>query len=99
LHERKVVRFIKDDPKRVRAICDWQHCPWVCLCSRNSRTTSWQIATFRDEHTCPPRRDNKHVTARRIAAKYEKFIMANSGWNFVQMKSTVLEEMELTSLR
>ena len=63
LHERKVVRFIKDDPKRVRAICDWQHCPWVCLCSRNSRTTSWQIATFRDEHTCPPRRDNKHVTA------------------------------------
>jgi alpha-galactosidase len=93
LHERKVVRFIKNDPKRIRAICDWQHCPWVCLCSRYSRTTSWQIATFRDEHTCPPRRDNKHVTARRIAAKYEKFIMANPGWNFAQMKSTVLEEM------
>ena len=33
------------------------------------------------------------MTARRIAAKYEKFIMANSGWNFAQMKSTVLEEM------
>ena len=41
----------------------------------------------------PPRRDNKHVTARRIAAKYEKFIMANPGWNFAQMKNTVLEEM------
>jgi len=36
LHERKVVRFVKDDPKRVRARCDWAHCPWVCLCSRNS---------------------------------------------------------------
>ena len=41
----------------------------------------------------PPRRDNKHVTDRRIAAKYEKFIMANLRWNFAQMKSTVLEEM------
>ena len=38
LHERKVVRFIKDDPKRVRAKCDWGHCPWVCLFSKNSRT-------------------------------------------------------------
>ena len=88
-----IIRYCLHERKVVRAICDWQHCPWVCLCSRNSRTTSWQIATFRDEHTCPPRRDNKHVTARRIAAKYEKFIVANPGWNFAQMKSTVLEEM------
>ena len=88
-----IIRYCLHERKVVRAICDWQHCPWVCLCSRNSRTTSWQIATFRDEHTCPPRRDNKHVTDRRIAAKYEKFIMDNLGWNFAQMKSTVLEEM------
>ena len=93
MHERRVVRFIKDEPTRVRAKCDWGQCPWVCLCSKNSRTNSWQIATFKDEHSCPPRRDNKHVTAKRIAAKYEKFIMANPSWNFGQMKNTVLEEM------
>jgi alpha-galactosidase len=93
LHERKVVRFVKDDPIRVRAACDWPHCPWVCLCSKNSRTTSWQIATFVDEHTCPPRRDNKLVTAARIAEKYEKFILANPSWSFANMKSTVQEEM------
>ena len=51
LHERKVVNFIKDEPTRVKAKCDWAHCPWVCLCFRNSRTTSWQVATFKDEHT------------------------------------------------
>ena len=77
LHERNVVNFIKNELTRVKAKCDWAHCPWMCLCFKNSRTTSWQVATFKDEHTCPPRRDNKHVTARRIAAKYEKFIMAN----------------------
>jgi len=54
------------------------------------RSESWQIATFNNEHTCPPRRDNKHVTARRIAEKYEKFIISNPSWNFAQMKSTVV---------
>jgi len=93
LAERKVINFIKDDPKRVRAKCDWRHCPWVCLLSNNSRSESWQIVTFEDYHTCPPRRDNRLVTGRRIAEKYEKFIITNPSWNFVSMKETVQEEM------
>ncbi|XP_004953070.1 uncharacterized protein LOC101779108 [Setaria italica] len=93
LAERKVINFIKNEPKRVRAKCDWKACPWVCLLSINSRTESWQIVTFNDYHTCPPRRDNRLVTARRIAEKYEKFIMANPTWKFVSMKQTVQEEM------
>ena len=44
-------------------------------------------------NTYPPRRDNKHVNAGRISAKYEKFIMANPGRNFSQMKNTVQEEI------
>ena len=59
----------------------------------NSKTDSWQIATFVNEHTCSPRRDNKHVTANRISAKYKKFIMDNPSWNFSQMKNTVQEKM------
>jgi hypothetical protein len=93
LAERKVINFIKDEPMRVRAKCDWPHCPWVCLLSDNSRTEGWQIVTFEDFHTCPPRRDNMLVTARRIAEKYEKFILANPSWNIVSMMQTVQEEM------
>jgi len=33
------------------------------------------------------------VTGRRIAEKYEKFIITNPSWNFVSMKETVQEEM------
>ena len=77
LDERKVIRFIKNDPKRVRAICDWEGCPWVCLLSNTSRSDSWQISIFTNNHMCPPRRDNKLVTATIIARKYEKFIFAN----------------------
>ncbi|WVZ64788.1 hypothetical protein U9M48_014262 [Paspalum notatum var. saurae] len=53
LRERKVIKYLKDDDSRVRVKCDWAHCPWVCLCSKNSRTESWQVATLVDEHTCP----------------------------------------------
>lgn len=50
LDERKVIRFALDDPKRVRAKCDWEGCPWVCLLSKTSRSDSWQISTFTNNH-------------------------------------------------
>lgn len=46
-----------------------------------------------DEHFCPPRRDNELVTFGRIAAKYEKFIIANPSWKLPLMKATVQEVM------
>ena len=96
LDERKVIRFIKNDPKRVRAICDWEGCPWVCLLSNTSRSDSWQISTFTNNHICPPRRDNKLVTSAVIARKYEKFIFANPCWKIPHMQQTVQEEMFAT---
>lgn len=93
LAEKKVINFVKDELGRVRTKCDWAGCPWVCLLSTNSRIDSWQIATLRDEHACPPRRDNKHATSRRIAKKYEKFIMANLMWKLSSMKTTIQEDM------
>ena len=59
LAERRQVRFIRNEKKRCRVKCDWESCPWVCLASTNSRTSSWQIATLSEGHTCPPRTDNK----------------------------------------
>lgn len=61
--------------------------------STNSRTDSWQVASLNDLHTCPPRRDNKLVTASRIAEKYEKFIKANPTWSLERMRTTIQEEM------
>lgn len=56
LSERKVINFIKSDPKRVRAKYDWPSCPWVCLLSKTSRSDSWQIATLDNCHACPPQK-------------------------------------------
>ena len=93
LHEKKLIRFKKDDLQRVRAVCDWVTCSWTCLLSNTTKSESWQITTFNDLHTCPQRKDNKLVTAKRIAMKYEKLIRANPSWRIESLKSHISEEM------
>jgi hypothetical protein len=93
LAEKRAYKFLKNDSGRVRVKCTWPNCPWVMLLSKNTRTSSWQISTFRSDHMCPPRRDNKLVTARRIAEKYEKMIRANPTWKMESLQQTVQEEM------
>jgi hypothetical protein len=93
LVERRFIRFIKNEADKMIAKCDWATCQWRCMASVNSRCSSWQIASLNDVHTCPPRRDNKLVTAARIAEKYEKMIIANPTWGIEAMKATVQEEM------
>ena len=77
LVEWKVIKFVKNEANKCRAVCTWPKCPWVLHLSKTTRAESWHLATCKGVHTCPPRRDNSLVTARRIADKYEKFIKAN----------------------
>lgn len=93
VERRHVINFCKNDNKRVRAQCEWAKCPWFILLSNNSRTEGWLVTSFKDEHTCPPRRDNKLVTSRRIAEKFESAIMGNPTWKLEHLKQTVQEQM------
>lgn len=56
-------------------------------------TNSWQVSTFSNVHQCPPRRDDKLVTVKRITQKYEKLILDNPTWSMERLKATVQEEM------
>lgn len=67
-----VMKFIKDEENRVRAICDWPLCPWVCLLKKTTLPASWLVTSLNDEHTCPQTLDNKMVTSRRIANMFER---------------------------
>ncbi|WVZ51299.1 hypothetical protein U9M48_002454 [Paspalum notatum var. saurae] len=80
--ERKLIKFYKNEATRMIAKCEWTTCAW-----------RWQISSFIREHTCPPRRDNRLVTAKRVAEKYEKFILANPSWSLERMRQTIQEEM------
>ena len=60
---------------------------------KDIKGSSWHIATCKDVHTCPPRRDNSLVTSRRIADKYEKLILANPQWSVESMREIIQQEI------
>jgi hypothetical protein len=84
---------VKSEVDRVRAKCGWENCPWLLYATKTTRSSRFQIITFNDEHHCAQNRDNKLVTAKVIAQRYEHFILANPMWKIESMKATVLQDM------
>ena len=84
--------FPKDEKNKVRAICSWKGCKWLIYGSKTSRSEWFKVVTFVDEHCCPPRRDNKLVTSRRIADKYKDQIRDNPTWKVDLIRQAVLND-------
>ncbi|KAE8794306.1 hypothetical protein D1007_31027 [Hordeum vulgare] len=93
LATKRSISFLKSEEVRVRAKCDWPGCPWMLYAAKTSRCSRFQIITFEDEHQCAQNRDNKLVTAKVIAKRYEHFILANPLWKIDSMNSTMMKDM------
>jgi hypothetical protein len=90
---KRSIVFLKSEVDRVRAKCGWPGCPWLFYAAKTSRCSRFQVITYEDEHRCAQNRDNKLVTAKVIAQRYEHFILANPMWKIESMKSTILQDM------
>jgi alpha-galactosidase len=82
-------KLFKDAGNRVRAVCDWPMYPCVCLLKKTTSSESWFVTSLNDENTCPKRRDNKLVTSRKIADRFEELIKANLAWSLHHLQATV----------
>ena len=86
------LKFVKDEEKKVRAVCTWPGCKWLIYGSITSRSEWLKVVTFDDVHTCPPRRDNKLVTSTLIAKHYYQEIRDNPTWKVGQMQIRVQKD-------
>jgi len=84
--------FPKDEKNKVRAVCSWKGCKWLIYGSKTSRSEWFKVVTFVNEHCCPPRRDNKLVTSRRIADKYKDQIRNNPTWKVELIRQAMLND-------
>jgi hypothetical protein len=41
LAEKKVIKFVKNEASKCRAVCTWPNCPWVLHLSKTSKADSW----------------------------------------------------------
>lgn len=86
LKAHKHLHFQKDEKNRVRANCSWPGCKWLIT----TRSDWFKVVTFIDEHSCPPRRDNRLVTSNIIAKHYFSEIKDNPTWKVELIKKAVL---------
>lgn len=89
----KSLKFPKDEKDKVKATCYWFGCNWMIYGSKTSRSRWSKVVTFVDEHTCPPRRDNKLVTSTVIAKHYYNQIKDNPTWSVGLMKAACLRDL------
>ncbi|KAE8820919.1 hypothetical protein D1007_01238 [Hordeum vulgare] len=93
LSTKRSIKFLKSEEMRVRAKCGWPGCPWLVYGAKTSRCSRFQIITYEDEHHCAQNRENRLVSAKVIAERYEHFILANPMWKIDSIKATVLRDM------
>lgn len=93
LKAHKHLHFQKDEKNRVRANCSWPGCKWLIYGSKTTRSDWFKVVTFIDEHSCPPRRDNRLVTSNIIAKHYFSEIKDNPTWKVELIKKAVLKDL------
>ena len=91
LATRRHLNFPKDEKDRIRCKCSWKGCSWMIFASKDKE--HFKVKTFNDVHQCPQRRDNRLVTAPRIADRFENIIRANPSWRLLNIKEAVFHEM------
>ncbi|CAN1153666.1 hypothetical protein LINPERPRIM_LOCUS14845 [Linum perenne] len=89
--ERRDLRWVKNDPTRVRLTCKWKVCGWLFFASMNNRFKVFQLKNYK-EHVCPEHYKNKFVTPTVIATHYKDRIKSNPRWKNRHMRQTVRED-------
>ncbi|KAK4849536.1 hypothetical protein QYF36_025897 [Acer negundo] len=79
---RRVVKFKKNDPNRVRAVYMGEGCQWFVYESWLADHKTFKIKSLVDEHTCVMSFKNKFVSSKMIAEKYVGQWRVNPDWNF-----------------
>ncbi|CAN0893142.1 hypothetical protein LINGRAHAP2_LOCUS17978, partial [Linum grandiflorum] len=89
--ERKDVKFVKNEPKRIRLKCKWRGCRWIFFASHNKRFNLMQLKKYKS-HSCSEHYKNKFVNPKLIAERYKRQIRSNPKWKNKDIREMVRED-------
>ena len=75
------IRLKKNDPNRVRAVCEGGNCKWVCFASPFRNTGTWVIKTYNDAHECGRSQTNRFMNSKWLAKNYMSEFKDNENWD------------------
>ncbi|XP_050231208.1 uncharacterized protein LOC126680193 [Mercurialis annua] len=88
------IDFVRNEKDRVRAVCCFKNCPWLCFASKEGNTGDVKIKKYIPKHMCM-----KSFTNRRITSKYLAFHLREVIENKPSIRVTVLREMAKQDLK
>ncbi|KAH7852996.1 hypothetical protein Vadar_031873 [Vaccinium darrowii] len=92
IRTRKLIKFIKNDSERVRAVCKGKKCSWVLLAPRMQGSESFQVKTYVPTHNCKRVFHNKHVTSKWLSKQYVEALRSNPSWPVKSFKDQVQKD-------
>ncbi|RYR01306.1 hypothetical protein Ahy_B06g080172 [Arachis hypogaea] len=72
------LQYLKNEPKRLRAKCAEEDCPWLVLYSYNSQSLCYQIKTLYGEHNYGRNLSSNMATRAWVTSKLVKKELKNS---------------------
>ncbi|KAK1591161.1 hypothetical protein Q3G72_003222 [Acer saccharum] len=99
MKHRRVVKFKKNNPNRIRVVCKDEGCKWFVFASWLSDHKTFKIKSLLDDHTCVMSFKNKYVSSKLIVEKYVGQWRANPDWNFARMAERLRTDSNVDALK
>ncbi|XP_050229266.1 uncharacterized protein LOC126678406 isoform X2 [Mercurialis annua] len=88
----KPVKFIKNEPDRVRVKCVEQNCPFLLLASRPNKDERMEIKTLILDHKCGRKFQNRSASCRFVAEHFARILKMNPSMKAKDIKKQLKEE-------
>ncbi|XP_025664461.1 uncharacterized protein [Arachis hypogaea] len=87
--------FPRFDPKRSKAICYNENCPWQIYCVQKTHPLSYQVKTFVDQHTCARNNKCKSANEKWVVDELEKKMRTHPALTVKEAEQFFREEYDV----
>ncbi|KAK3011613.1 hypothetical protein RJ639_011681 [Escallonia herrerae] len=95
INKTRPIKFTKNMRTKIRAVCKSEDCGWFVYASEHDKSTSVQVKTVEEKHTCSRHHINKAAGSKWLAKKYMDRFVVNPSMPTKALSKTVFRELKL----
>ena len=100
IKEERMIKFIQNEPTRVRAACTFGKCPWKIFASKfDNKTSTFQVKTAYLKHECGMINRSPFMDYKWIANNYTDLFKFNRRFSATDVMTTIKQNHVLETSR
>ncbi|KAI5336896.1 hypothetical protein L3X38_016165 [Prunus dulcis] len=99
------LRFVKNDPNRVRLVCDGnkedklEDCPWLLYVAHVGKGPTIRVKTYHPIHTCGRSQRTRFATSQWLAKRFDEDLRTNPNMSIAQFMTLVRKHYSINVTR